>query len=174
VSTNGLGDLIRERRQELGLTQEELAERMGGSASQAEISRLERGSVSLPRRARLDALAAALEISTGVLLMQSGWLSQEEGDDADATSEGSPQSDTADLMTTLAEMEHIRTILLTAVERVSFLEKAILASLTTAGRPDGTMPAGVGNDSQISAMSEAQVPQVASSCRLAGGGDQGP
>lgn len=68
-----LGRVIRARREELGLTQEELAERIGGSVRQAEVSRLERGRVATPRRARLGAIAAALGLTEADLLVRSGW-----------------------------------------------------------------------------------------------------
>src|ERR1044072_4366075 len=73
--TNGLGSFVRSRRLHLGLSQEELAERLGGSVNRAEVSRLERGSVAFPRRRRLEALAAALEVTIGRLLIESRWLS---------------------------------------------------------------------------------------------------
>jgi transcriptional regulator with XRE-family HTH domain len=72
-----LGALIRQRRQDLGLTQEQLAERIGGGLIQAEISRLEGDRVRLPRRHRLDQLAAALDVPVGDLLARTGWT----GDD---------------------------------------------------------------------------------------------
>jgi transcriptional regulator with XRE-family HTH domain len=72
-----LGQSIRERRIELGLTQEELAERIGDSVRQAEISRLERDHITLPRRARLEQIARALDIPIGVLLSHSGWAGAE-------------------------------------------------------------------------------------------------
>ena len=152
VQKNELGNFIRERRQDLNLTQEELAERIGGSASQAEISRLERGAIILPRRARLDALAAALEISIGALLTHSGWLTQEEGDDVDAESVSSPQSDTAGLMAMLREVEHLRTTLFTVIEQVGVLEQTVRASLGSARRPDVNVPTGVFDDWETSAM----------------------
>jgi transcriptional regulator with XRE-family HTH domain len=68
-----LGDVIRERRIALNLTQEELAERIGDGVRQAEVSRLERGRVSLPRRKRLERIAAALDIPLGELLARAGW-----------------------------------------------------------------------------------------------------
>jgi transcriptional regulator with XRE-family HTH domain len=71
---HSLGTFIRERRQDLGLTQEELADRIGGSVRQAEISRLETNRIALPRRDRLDAIAAALEVSLGELMVRSGWM----------------------------------------------------------------------------------------------------
>jgi transcriptional regulator with XRE-family HTH domain len=68
-----LGDFIRERRQDLGLTQEQLAERIGTSVRQADVSRLERNRVALPRRTRLEDIARALDVSLADLLVQSGW-----------------------------------------------------------------------------------------------------
>ena len=68
-----LGSVIRARRCELRLTQEELADRIGGGMRQSEISRLERDGVMLPRRARLEAIAAALQMPVGELLARSGW-----------------------------------------------------------------------------------------------------
>lgn len=68
-----LGAFIRRRRMELGLTQEALAEMIGDNTRQADISRLENDRVTLPRRARLEAIARALEVSPGELLARSGW-----------------------------------------------------------------------------------------------------
>lgn len=76
--TPSFGEVIRQRRVELGMTQEELAERVGESVRQSDISRLERDYVALPRRDRLEALAAALEVTPGYLLMHSGWITREE------------------------------------------------------------------------------------------------
>jgi transcriptional regulator with XRE-family HTH domain len=71
-----LGQFVRTRRWELGISQEQLAERISGDddyVRQSEISRLETGRVSLPRRDRLERLAAALGVSLGDLLVRSGW-----------------------------------------------------------------------------------------------------
>lgn len=68
-----LGEAVRFRRCQLGLTQEQLAERIGDGVRQAEISRLETGRVALPRRERLARIAAALDLSLGELLVRSGW-----------------------------------------------------------------------------------------------------
>lgn len=85
-----LGQFIRERRMDLGLTQEQLAERVGEGVRQAEISRLEQDRVSLPRRQRLEAIAAALDVSIGDLLVTTGWIGAEHvataGLDHDASS----------------------------------------------------------------------------------------
>jgi transcriptional regulator with XRE-family HTH domain len=72
-TTLTLGKVIRTRRIDLHLTQEELAERIGEGVRQAEVSRLERDRIALPRRARLEAIAAALNFSLGELLARSGW-----------------------------------------------------------------------------------------------------
>ena len=78
-----LGQLIQQRRKELDLTQEELAERVGDGVRQSDISRLEHDKVALPRRSRLECIASALELPIGVLLVQSGWMG------------ASPESDTS-------------------------------------------------------------------------------
>lgn len=73
---DSLGAVIRRRRTELGWSQEELAGRASGDGDevrQSDISRLERGRVGLPRRARLLRIAAALGLSPGDLLARSGW-----------------------------------------------------------------------------------------------------
>ncbi len=72
-----LGALIRERRMELGLTQEQLAERVGEGVRQSEISRLEHDGIALPRRSRLEQIAAALEVSIGDLMVRTGWMDEE-------------------------------------------------------------------------------------------------
>lgn len=84
-----MGSAIRTRREELGLTQEELAARIGGGIRQSEISRLERGRVTLPRRARLEAIAAALNLPVGELLARSGWAGA--GDAFGPVAAGTPQ-----------------------------------------------------------------------------------
>lgn len=74
-----LGRFVKRRRIELGLTQEDLAERMGEGVRQADISRLENDRVTLPRRDRLERLAEALDVPLGVLLARSGWTGADEG-----------------------------------------------------------------------------------------------
>lgn len=71
-----LGVVIRQRRRELGWTQEELAERIsadGEYVRQSEISRIENGKIELPRYERLVRIAAALDLPLGELLSRSGW-----------------------------------------------------------------------------------------------------
>jgi transcriptional regulator with XRE-family HTH domain len=104
-----LGQVIRRRRKELGLTQEELAELIGSGVRQAEISRLEHDHVTLPRRARLEQIARALDIPMGVLLARSGWTG--------ADNELTPRADLLELANVIdaevpspepLHMEHVR------------------------------------------------------------------
>ncbi|MDP9355972.1 MAG: helix-turn-helix transcriptional regulator [Chloroflexota bacterium] len=60
MDSNGLGDLIRRRREELNLTQEELARRIG--STRPYISQIESGTRKWPRR-YVSALAEALDLS---------------------------------------------------------------------------------------------------------------
>jgi transcriptional regulator with XRE-family HTH domain len=64
--------LIRTRRQQLGLSQLELALRAGHGTKQEHVSRLESGRVTLPRWERVRALADALGVTPGTLLLQAG------------------------------------------------------------------------------------------------------
>ncbi len=58
-----LGTFIRERRQDLDLTQEQLTERIGDPVRQSEISLLEGDRIALPQRDGLAAIAAELLIA---------------------------------------------------------------------------------------------------------------
>ena len=75
--TVSLGQYIRQRRMELGLTQGELAGRIGGTVGQSEVSRLEKDRITLPRRMRMMAIAAALQVSLGELLIRTGWMDED-------------------------------------------------------------------------------------------------
>jgi transcriptional regulator with XRE-family HTH domain len=77
MSMPTLGEFIQRRRVELGLTQEQLAELVGGGVRQAEISRLEHDRVTLPRRQRLEQISRALDVPLGELLARSGWVGAE-------------------------------------------------------------------------------------------------
>lgn len=72
-----LGQFIRTNRLAMGLTQEQLAERVGDHVRQSDISRLEKDGVEFPRRERLDAIADALGVTLGDLLISTGWLEVE-------------------------------------------------------------------------------------------------
>ena len=74
-----LGDAIRTRRQGLGWSQEDLAKRIADHGDEAfrqsDVSRLERGKVTLPRRERLEHVAAVLGFPgrfAGALWMDGG------------------------------------------------------------------------------------------------------
>ncbi len=69
-----LGQFIRGTRLAMGLTQEDLAERVGDGVRQSDISRLEQDRIEFPRRERLEAIAAALDVTLGDLLISTGWL----------------------------------------------------------------------------------------------------
>src|SRR6476620_1507501 len=73
-----LAAAIRRRRTELGLSQTQLAERTGPEIQQSDISRLERGLVSLPRPEFLKRLAAALDMTVLELLSSAEWLTDED------------------------------------------------------------------------------------------------
>ena len=155
MEKNLLGKYVRERRQDIGLTQEELAARIGGTATQAEISRLERGSVAFPRRSRLEALAVALEVSLGALLVNSGWLESDEGDLVEDVSTTQQQLDSSLTDTLLTEMRQIQESLLAAVARIGAVEEKITSISGPVQRPEVTVPTGVENDGEISARYEA-------------------
>ena len=72
-----LGRFIRARRRSMGLTQEQLAERVGPNVQQSDISRLETDKIDLPHRDRMEAIASALDVSLGDLLIATGWLDVE-------------------------------------------------------------------------------------------------
>lgn len=74
IQKQTLGKFIRARRLTLGMTQEQLAERVGVGVRQADISRLEGDKIDLPRRDRMEAIASALGVTLGDLLIATGWL----------------------------------------------------------------------------------------------------
>lgn len=69
-----LGQFIRAHRVAMGMSQEQLAERVGEHVRQSDISRLEKDRVDFPRRERLNAIAVALDVTLGDLLISTGWL----------------------------------------------------------------------------------------------------
>lgn len=68
-----LGELIRRRRLELGLTQKEVEARSGGFLSQNYISQVERGEVERPAFDRLEAFAAILQLSVNDVKIAAGY-----------------------------------------------------------------------------------------------------
>ena len=131
-----LGQVLRTRRIELGLTQEELAERIGGAVRQAEISRLENDHVTLPRRERLERFAEVLEIPLGVLLAQSGWVGADEEMGAGPHSD-SPFAPNGELPpeTTTVVMEK-----LSQVQELVEEVQALVDPAAAEDRPDALVP----------------------------------
>jgi transcriptional regulator with XRE-family HTH domain len=130
VVQQSLGQFIRSRRLELGLTQEQLAARVGEHVAQAEISRLERDKVALPRRPRMEHLAFALEIPLGILLARSGWTA---ADDIPASALENAASN-AELKASIDELQanndHLRASLLDLLR-----ENAVLMGLSVDPEP---------------------------------------
>src|SRR5215204_5348688 len=85
AESRSLGEAIRLRRLELGMSQEELAERIGPDVRQSDVSRLERGKILFPRLERLNQIAAALGMTIGALLTEAGWFTDEENAPLSAT-----------------------------------------------------------------------------------------
>jgi transcriptional regulator with XRE-family HTH domain len=82
AESRSLGEAIRLRRLDLGMSQEELAERIGPDVRQSDVSRLERGKILFPRLERLNQIAGALGMSVGALLIEAGWFTGEESQQA--------------------------------------------------------------------------------------------
>jgi transcriptional regulator with XRE-family HTH domain len=150
-----LGSAILQRRTELGLTQAALAERVATCGDwgfrQSDISRLERGIVTLPHFTRMRSLAAALELPVGELLAKSGWTGAEgafpsadtrptgrghaEPDDTAARSEHLPSSPAG----SSDEIQQLRQEIVRLRETVELLQKT-LTSNGHALRGDGDAP----------------------------------
>jgi transcriptional regulator with XRE-family HTH domain len=123
-----LGEFIRERRRELGLTQEQLAEHVGEGVRQAEISRLENGGIKLPRKDRLGALASALHVSIGELLLRSGWIGEEERilleqDPSSALSSDRSESDA--VAASMEDLSRLLDALIAGRARLAEIDRAI-------------------------------------------------
>lgn len=73
-----LGTLIRERRHDLGLSQRQLAERIGAHVDQSDISRLEHDRITRPRHERIERLAAALDLPASPQLVLAGWTDDQD------------------------------------------------------------------------------------------------
>ena len=125
MEKNRLGDYIRERRVSLGLSQEALANLIGITSSQAEISRLERGQVMMPRRARMEELAVALDVTLGALLVASGWLTVEEGAEADAMPAVAERQHVRNTEGLLVDLAAIQIGLQMLMERVTTIEESL-------------------------------------------------
>ncbi len=157
-----LGDFIRERRQDLGLTQEALAERVDDHLRQSDISRLERDEIALPRRERLEQLAKALEVSLGELLVRSGWMVEGEEAVTAVTLIAPPDedlhaSDDPDLASLVADVATLQTSVDAMAELLTHVDQT-LALLTRALNPDHNIrgiirtPAGLMDDWETAAV----------------------
>jgi transcriptional regulator with XRE-family HTH domain len=131
-----LAIFIRERRQDLGLTQEQLGERVGDGVRQSEISRLEKGTVSMPHPDRLIALARALDVPFGELLLRTGLIEAYQRDQIDRLasqllSENSAiHSAIEDLSKVLTVLAEGRADVLEADRKMAQAELMILSVLT--------------------------------------------
>jgi transcriptional regulator with XRE-family HTH domain len=151
-----LGTFIRERRQDLGLTQEELAERVGESVRQSDISRLERDQITLPRRDRLEAIATALEVSTGELLVRTGWMEEGQrlGEDlSEATLAFAipTQAQTRALQNLAALIDAVATVqqMITEASRVLEYAEGTIATMVEWLNPPAPMPGDIGLDAEL-------------------------
>ena len=124
VSTT-LGKFIRHRRLERGLTQEQLAEAIGESVNQSDISRLERDQITLPRRERLEQLAAALDVSLGDLLARTGWLTA--GDELDRHLDQAPNGHTDSAPTVPPTPAEVRDLIQTVASTRTLIASALEA-----------------------------------------------
>ena len=70
-TTEELGRLVAGRREAIGMTQEELAARIG--SQQSYVSQLEKGKIGLPGIKRLAQISFALHLSINELLVNSTW-----------------------------------------------------------------------------------------------------
>ena len=98
----GIGTYVRDRRQDLGLSQAALARRVGKPYSQSDVSRLERGQIDVPRLGTLIKLASVLEVQVGDLLIVSDWFAD---GPVSPTSTSTSGVDQATLITVLSEIE---------------------------------------------------------------------
>ena len=129
-TSSSLGQYISERRRDLGLTQEQLAERVDENVRQSDISRLERDKVTLPRRDRLGLLADALEVSLGDLLVRSGWMTTGDGMDQNLEQDAADQA-AATVTPAVLTVDDVRT-LVQVIETTRALVAATLDSLVAA------------------------------------------
>jgi transcriptional regulator with XRE-family HTH domain len=149
--SQSLGTFIRERRQDLDLTQEALADRIGGSVRQADVSRLENDRIALPRRERLEAIAAALEVSLGELLLRTGWMQKADGlatalpENGSARHDnGEPLSVTHDDLASVADLENLIEDALRALAQAQDALMTVQRALHLLQNPRGEIHSAVG------------------------------
>lgn len=73
METNDIKDIIKKRREELGITQKDVAKVVG--VTEATVSRWESGDIGDMKRSRIAALAKVLRISPNVIM---GWKDDED------------------------------------------------------------------------------------------------
>lgn len=73
MEINDIKDIIKKRREELDITQKDIADAVG--VSEATVSRWESGNIGDMKRSRIAALAKVLKISPNVLM---GWKDEED------------------------------------------------------------------------------------------------
>ena len=129
MKETAFGDYLRKRRADLGLSQEDVANLIGGTASQAEVSRLERGMVAMPRRSRMEELAAALDVTLGDLLVNSGWFTREEAESADELAASGGTSVQLDVPAILSELAALQASLQMTLNRLNTLEQLVRHSM---------------------------------------------
>ena len=76
VQARGLGDLVRGKRRELGLSTHQLGAKVG--VRQSTIVRIEQGHFASPRPAKLSGIATALGISLADVYAKTGYLVPDE------------------------------------------------------------------------------------------------
>jgi transcriptional regulator with XRE-family HTH domain len=95
-----LGTYIRQRRKELGLSQEALGERIG--KDQTYVSQVERGAITMPSIEMLEAFARVLRVRRVDLLQAAGWA---ENADAPPMAEAEPVDVAGLIERTIADIE---------------------------------------------------------------------
>jgi transcriptional regulator with XRE-family HTH domain len=150
-----LGTAILQRRTELGLTQAALAERVATCGDwgfrQSDISRLERGIVTLPHFTRMRSLAAALELPVGELLSQSGWTGAEgafpppdlqpsgQNHAAHEETRDNQKAQSSHLVMGSDEIQQLREEIVRLRQTVEMLQETLVAnSVSTRANGDGT------------------------------------
>ena len=141
-----LGEFVRECRETLGLTQEELAERIDEGVRQSEVSRLENDRISLPRRARLEQLAVALEVTLGDLMVHTRWMSDEGEGGRQAPPAGAAPTRAGDdeVTTRLDAVEGAITDVRSAVTAVDVRLRSALEAVERARNPRGVIHPAIG------------------------------
>jgi hypothetical protein len=103
----------------------------------------------------MEALAAALEVTLGALLVSSGWLESDEVSLLEDESMPQPELDSSTSDALLADIGDLRERLLTAIELIGALEEKIQTMPRSMRRPDVSVSNGVDDDGEKSVRFEA-------------------